>query len=1005
MNCMRHSVLLLLIAILHIPLNSTVIVRGNDTVSPFGFTTNITAKVYDRTSGAFFVGLNADGSSPATTVNAFTISRANRPTFTTMPTFKGIAPSTPVDMQNGVVQYMALSPQNNAAPALGVNFSGSSVNTIYALATNGAPAVQSPALNNSFSGTPGLPGAVLNLAASSDYFFAPIFAAPNFGNGANSGVALVSLSFNQSGTPILTTKDATTGMDGNRAQVLNTTSTFVKGSLGGGNVTFSTTGNDTNRVSIYYDTQFERLYLGLRITTANDTSNNSIGKAVVAGRIGASGELVLEDIVADSAIVAATGATQPNQIVVAKNGTGTAGSQQSLSILHLRVMHTSTGPSYLIVNGGLGTSGNATATVGNQIYALPLVDDPTNVSGHGTLADKTLFNTTTHKYTTPATTAGSILDVSVDLVQQHAATVGASTLPMPPSNSVADMVVVGDTVYISIAAQASATTDTGIFYSQALFDEAGQITRWTPWVKRGVPVNAFPLNLPSDIPHAGPISFFDVDAATGNLWVVDGAQQRVVGVTSWNNMSANSTNNMIDTLNNVCQPCCSPKKCKQICCCSCCALDLHQGTRGFTNPPSPTIPTPTNRYALFGMNDSVIFTLVSTANAAQPDINTPQTVTNDFTLPQNFLQTTLPDGAGYPRVLEYSRRALSDTPADSNYFFAGTNTGLFVFAQPGGAGVAVNTLGTLNAAPFTTGSWQKIPSITGAVVDIKTSGNKLYVLTFEVINNPTSPMMNKLFAFTFTNNIATMFASPVLLAQTQSATPFDTIQQFFGIQIISTGDPAVSPTAKEQLILATNQGLFKSNADQTANNGIIDATNQATANWTLIANSQQTMFIAPTGIDSSYNSITQTVWPISVEDKDRCTSFARGGIYQLSGTGNVAALTPPPAGGAFANINTFVPADFNALSTAPQFETLNPTTYLWSDGARRIFITKSITQPGSTNFLTSLPFDVSQWNINSPQNPIANPNLQNIENFFWVKQIGVTGFLLAGTNHGIIGLQ
>ncbi|MDP3889161.1 MAG: hypothetical protein Q8Q25_01300, partial [bacterium] len=304
-------------------------------------------------------------------------------------------------------------------------------------------------------------------------------------------------------------------------------------------------------------------------------------------------------------------------------------------------------------------------------------------------------------------------------------------------------------------------------------------------------------------------------------------------------------------------------------------------------------------------------------------------------------------------------------------------------------GFDVSTLSTLDVAPFT-GSWQKITSISGAVVDIKTSGNKLYVLITQVSANKKNPMKSKLLSFAFDNTLAGMFGTSTVLAQT-GVDIFADVSAFFGIQIIATGDvQGANPENKEQLILATNNGLFKSDADQTVANGIIDATDQTTANWTAVE--ANTMFPGIAGIDTP---VRYTVWPFSVQDVCNFHSFARGSIHQLSGTGNV--------GGTAADIGQFVPTQFNANDTTQNFETLDPIVYFWSDGGRRLFIVKPITSPSYQSKISSLPFDVITWN--SANTILQYQVLQTIQRFFWIKQIGATGLLLAGTERGIVGLE
>ena len=71
-----------------------------------------------------------------------------------------------------------------------------------------------------------------------------------------------------------------------------------------------------------------------------------------------------------------------------------------------------------------------------------------------------------------------------------------------------------------------------------------------------------------------------------------------------------------------------------------------------------------------------------------------------------------------------------------------------------------------------------------------------------------------------------------LFAKTSTGV-FASIFEFFGMQIIATGNFA-NPAEKKQLVLATNHGLFRTNADQTAKTGSPAASTQDEATWELI---------------------------------------------------------------------------------------------------------------------------------------------------------------------------
>jgi hypothetical protein len=139
---------------------------------------------------------------------------------------------------------------------------------------------------------------------------------------------------------------------------------------------------------------------------------------------------------------------------------------------------------------------------------------------NGTLAKKDpALNASTKKFTIAASLPG---DLPVNnATTDPEALVGASTLPISSANSISDMVVIGDAVYVSFVTAPDAENETGIWSSQALFDDTGKIIRWTPWTKRTIPLNAFPgITLPGGNTHNGSIKFFDIDGTTGNIWLV-----------------------------------------------------------------------------------------------------------------------------------------------------------------------------------------------------------------------------------------------------------------------------------------------------------------------------------------------------------------------------------------------------------------------------------------------------------------------------------------------------
>jgi len=704
---------------------------------------------------------------------------------------------------------------------------------------------------------------------------------------------------------------------------------------------------------LFWDHQLQRLYIGLELETGGNVGDGA--KGVVVASV-ANGILTLYNIAPNNAFTAGT-----NNIV----GSINSGAGAFVSIKHVRVMHCSTGPSYLVVNGGTLSPTEAN----NRIYALPLVDTNPLNPYNGTIADKNsvLQN---HKFVQRATQANAGLPESSD----PAALVGMGDLPILPSTPISDMVVVGDTVYVSMDTAPDANNDTGVLYSQALFDENGKIVRWTPWTKR-----AFPYDNQKCCSQ-GQVAFFDVDAVTGKLWAVEGMEKKVVCSTAWD--LGTSWDSLPTKLNNVfsCMPC--NKGCFSV-------LDLDHSTRGFSDEFT-VITTTTHRYALFGGADTVVFARIS--QACSTLLSSPQKVIEDFSSPENFLTTRLEPCSGPVTTLEYSRRPIT-APDNTGYFFAGTEKGLFVFADNNKMGFNVEDLQELDKPPFSTGKWYYIPNLPGSVIDIKTLGNRLYVITFET--SCQHPLQSRLYGIDFKPNLNVMFdLNNIRLLADSGKDVLSNAYLFTGLEVVATGNLS-DPLEKEQIILATNGGLFRSCADQQTGKGIITANTQVAAAWRPLPSGNTKPYWGITAPDAL---IPSTVWPIRIDDKSGCATFEHSSVQQISITGTTGCEDPTK--------DMFVPENFNAISDAPVFQALDPISHFWSDGARRFFVIKRPQDPYCLNRLFCLPYNTYEWCIINPcQSIIIDPVVWNTKLFYWVHQIGVSGILMAGTDNGVIALE
>lgn len=149
-----------------------------------------------------------------------------------------------------------------------------------------------------------------------------------------------------------------------------------------------------------------------------------------------------------------------------------------LSVKKIRMMHTSTGRDYLIVNGQKAT---APGFPGKGVYALPVLGLK---KSDGTDRDPKLVGTIAK---VDAVTGVSVFDdasptLVAQMPQDEQAAVLVGGKPLFKAD-VSELFVEGDSIFLFLAGGAS--NEVGIFQSTALFDSQGNINGWTPW-QRGM---------------------------------------------------------------------------------------------------------------------------------------------------------------------------------------------------------------------------------------------------------------------------------------------------------------------------------------------------------------------------------------------------------------------------------------------------------------------------------------------------------------------------------------
>ena len=228
-------------------------------------------------------------------------------------------------------------------------------------------------------------------------------------------------------------------------------------------------------VEMLFDVDTQKLYIGIQGQAGAGASDGIRGvvMAYIEGNSNST-KLKFQKIIPDNALNVPT----QNNIIAA------VGALEQVSIWKLRMMKTSTGVKYLIVVGGNGSG----STTKNQVYAIPIVTltSAGNSNLLGTVASKNTpplngfsgrdpDRLLARGFNIPAT-SNSDLVTSSDVQ----ALVGAASMVA----DITDINVVGDTVYVSTS-QAGGGQQSGIFYSQAIFNPNGSIANWTSWKRTG----------------------------------------------------------------------------------------------------------------------------------------------------------------------------------------------------------------------------------------------------------------------------------------------------------------------------------------------------------------------------------------------------------------------------------------------------------------------------------------------------------------------------------------
>ena len=912
-----------------------------------------TAKAFDRASGTLYLGL--DGG------NEKAISKIDRYSGSGDIQLTGIA--TNATLNNASIEFLKISgSEGDTNPYLIIvkkSNLGPLKQTKIILATKDGQIIHELETDiNDASGAAIIDG-IVNIEVNNNYIFAAVKAnaGPIFGTGS-SGIALIEI---DKVNNKLILKDATTGSDGNRALLFNGATDEIKE---GGDVIFNAA--NTKNIQMHWDQNLQRLYLALDIAAGAGATDG--GTSIGLVRIDTNKKLVIVPFVDTSLFTL-------NPSAFATQCIGVRRSNNTILTNKISSMQVSSGANYLVCNSEVGPAGGAAAPT-NSFYVLPIINDPTNLTTHGTLASIVDTLDANFHFTTQPASAANLANIFT--FQTRA---GFTSLPVDATQSISDLIIIDDGIYISIENPLSATNESGILNLQALFDQLGRISFWTLWGKRTIPFDLFPIkNIGGPFTDKSRVKFFEIDVVNNTILAVDGIDNTTLSISSTNSTTPDeSSNSLTNKLNTCLQDGCFS------------VLDLDHFTNQIvTNGLGHTAK---GRYALFGGNNKVILTRISESQSAVIPFNflftfiptfqfltIPQTVFSDFSSPLNFLELPLPPNAGPVTTLEYSQRL--SPAANQNYFFAGTTNGLYAFADStNGSGFTVaSTVNALNTAPFLNKSWQKVNGIEGQVLAIRTTGvgatgvnnGSLYILTLQLTTNPEIPLQSVIYRMRYHNSISNMEGNITRIAET-GITSLSDIIFIFDMNIITIG-------GGEELLLGTNQGLYIS----TSGN-MVAVNDQTAAGWTFIGNLSKSIVSKIFGVEGTTRSV---IWPLSIPSIFDSSTF----LSQI--TANLTTLLTTPN-------------QFNYLNSEKDFPSIEFSNHFWTDGGRRFLLTQEKNSNGINNILP-IPFNSTSWNITKEEPPILNNETlsNNKINFYhWIKQIGASGVLMAGTDKGIVAFK
>lgn len=246
-------------------------------------------------------------------------------------------------------------------------------------------------------------------------------------------------------------------------------------------------GNDAkildNAIDMHWDKSLNCLYIALHVEAGDQETDGAcalvVGSVVCEAvpvedekegkKLNKTQKLTLKRVFDNNAVFQG----EQNKIV------GAIGSRARVSLHKVRTMHTSTGLTYVVVQGG---NGDAISTH-RSVYALPITNNMSLPIVHGLLASKNA-NPYNHFKSDSKDFCEKRSFVMPAIVEKDMYTSADLTAKVGGQDilwgDITDMWVIGDAIFVAVGIPDKGQLP-GIAYSRALFGPDAQIIGWTQW--------------------------------------------------------------------------------------------------------------------------------------------------------------------------------------------------------------------------------------------------------------------------------------------------------------------------------------------------------------------------------------------------------------------------------------------------------------------------------------------------------------------------------------------